>query len=103
MTATKLTLRRVHARAVLLPLRRPIVSSVGLFRDWPMILIDLYTNEGIVGRSYLEPYLKQSVRYIIPTIEDLGAGHLKGNGWRRSTRSGGHRRAASGRARRHRR
>jgi hypothetical protein len=28
-----------------------------MFRDWPMILIDLYTNEGVVGHSSLEPYL----------------------------------------------
>ena len=38
-----------------------------------MILIDLYTNEGVVGHSYLEPYLKQSMRYIVPAIEDLAA------------------------------
>jgi mandelate racemase len=55
------------------PLKRPVVSKVGLFRDWPMILIDLYTHEGVVGHSYLEPYLRQSFRYIIPAIEDLGA------------------------------
>jgi mandelate racemase len=30
-----------------------------------------YTHEGIVGRSYLEPYLKQSVKYIVPAIRDL--------------------------------
>jgi mandelate racemase len=36
-----------------------------------MILIDLYTDEGIVGHSYLEPYLKQAVRYIVLAIEDL--------------------------------
>jgi len=53
------------------PLKRPVVSKVGLFQEWPLILIDLYTNEGVVGSSYLEPYLKQSVRYIIPAIEDL--------------------------------
>jgi mandelate racemase len=53
------------------PLRRPIVSKVGSFSNWPLILIDLYTEEGVVGRSYLEPYLKQSFRYIIPAIEDL--------------------------------
>lgn len=71
MTRIQLTLKSVRARSVLVPLRRPIVSKVGLFRDWPMILLDLYTNEGIVGHSYLEPYLKQSVRYIIPAIQDL--------------------------------
>jgi len=71
MTRIQLTLKSVRARPVLVPLKRPIVSKVGLFRDWPMILLDLYTNEGVVGHSYLEPYLKQSVRYIIPAIQDL--------------------------------
>jgi mandelate racemase len=60
-------------RPVIVPLKRPVISKVGSFRDWPLILIDLYTNEGVVGRSYLEPYLKNSFRYIIPAIEDLAA------------------------------
>jgi len=71
VTAVHLTLESVRARPVVVPLKRPVVSKVGLFRDWPIILIDLYTNEGVVGHSYLEPYLKQSMRYIIPAIEDL--------------------------------
>ena len=73
MAFEKLTLRSVDVRSVLIPLKRPVVSKVGRFDQWPMILIDLLTDEGIVGRSYLEPYLKQSVRYIIPAIEDLAA------------------------------
>jgi mandelate racemase len=71
-----LTLQSIDARAVLLPLRRPIVSKVGLFGDWPLILIDLYTREGIVGRSYLEPYLKDAARSIIPLIQTLGAAQI---------------------------
>jgi len=67
----KLTLKSVAARAVLVPLRRPVVSKVGLFDAWPMILIDLLTEEGIVGRSYLEPYLKQAVPSIVSLIRDL--------------------------------
>lgn len=67
----KLTLRSVDVRAVSVPLRRPVVSKVGLFKDWPLILIDLYTHEGIVGRSYLEPYLKNAVGYIVPALRDL--------------------------------
>ena len=43
------------------------------FEDWPLILIDLHTEEGVVGRSYLEPYLKQSPRSIVPVIHDLVA------------------------------
>ena len=49
----------------------PILSKVGFFHDWPLILIDLDTEEGIVGRSYLEPYLKQAARYLVPAIMDL--------------------------------
>jgi mandelate racemase len=71
MTPDRLTLERVRVRPVLAPLNRPVVSRVGSFQHWPLILIDLYTKEGIVGRSYLEPYLKQSIRYIIPAIEDI--------------------------------
>jgi mandelate racemase len=68
-----LTLKGVQVRPVAVPLRRPIVSKVGLFKEWPLILIDLYTEEGIVGRSYLEPYLKQAARYLVPAIMDVAA------------------------------
>jgi len=71
MTVPRLTLRNVELRALSVPLKRPIVSKVGLFDRWPLILIDLHTEEGIVGRSYLEPYLERSVRYLIPAIRDL--------------------------------
>jgi mandelate racemase len=73
MTFEKLTFRSVDLRPVLVPLKRPVVSKVGLFDQWPMILIDLHTEEGVVGRSYLEPYLKSAVRYIVPAIHDLAA------------------------------
>jgi len=69
----RLTLKSATVRSVSVPLRRPVVSKVGLFREWPLILIDLYTKEGVIGRSYLEPYLKHSTRYIVPAIEDLVA------------------------------
>ena len=71
MQPKRLTLKAVDVRSVLLPLKRPVVSKVGLFDQWPMVLIDLYTHEGVVGRSYLEPYLRQSVKYLVPAIRDL--------------------------------
>jgi mandelate racemase len=67
----QLTFRSVEARPVLVPLTRPVVSRVGHFDLWPLILIDLHTEEGIVGRSYLEPYLKDAARYIVPAVHDL--------------------------------
>jgi mandelate racemase len=70
MSAT-LTLQSIDVRAVSVPLRRPVVSKVGEFREWPLILIDLHTREGVIGRSYLEPYLKAAARYVIPALLDL--------------------------------
>src|SRR6478609_2966723 len=69
--SNKLTLESIEVRAVSIPMRRPIVSKVGVYPEWPFILIDVTTKEGIVGRSYLEPYLKEAVRYIGPAIRDL--------------------------------
>jgi mandelate racemase len=71
MVFEKLTLKSVTTRPVLVPLRRPVVSRVGLFDAWPMVLIDLVTEEGIVGHSYLEPYLKQAMPSIVSLIRDL--------------------------------
>lgn len=71
MKVETLTWGEVTARPVALPLKRPIVSKVGLFDRWPLILIDLRTKEGIVGRSYVEPYLERSARYLVPAIADL--------------------------------
>jgi mandelate racemase len=68
MIAQALTWRSVKVRPVAVPLRRPIVSKVGQFDRWPLILIDLETEEGIVGRSYLEPYLEQAARSIVSAI-----------------------------------
>jgi mandelate racemase len=36
-------------------------------------LIDLVTEEGVIGRSYIEPYLVKAIRYLIPALEDLGS------------------------------
>ena len=66
-----LTLKRARVRAALVPLARPVVSRVGLFERWPLILIDAETAQGVVGRSYLEPYIAKSARYLVPAIEDL--------------------------------
>jgi mandelate racemase len=71
MTLERLTLKSVDVRPVRVPLKRPVVSKVGRFEQWPLILIDLYTAEGVIGRSYLEPYLDHSARYIVPAIRDL--------------------------------
>lgn len=69
--AIRLTLERVRVRAVSVPMRRPIVSKVGGYPQWPFVLIDLQTREGVVGRSYLEPYVHKAVKPIVGVVENI--------------------------------
>jgi mandelate racemase len=75
-----LSLHSLQIRVIEVPMRRPIVSNptVGQYRSWPFILIDLITHEGVVGHSYLEPYVTASARYIVPTIQAI-AEAIKGH------------------------
>lgn len=73
MSSTRLTLRGITARPVVLKLKRPVIAKIATITEWPMILIDLLTEEGIVGRAYLEPYVVKSMRYLVPALNDLGA------------------------------
>jgi len=53
----RLTVRRIRARGVEVPLRLPLGTSAGALRSAPLLLIDLETEEGVTGRSYLFCYL----------------------------------------------
>lgn len=68
----RLTVKRVTARPVVLRLARPIVARIATITDWPVVLVDLHTEEGIVGRSYLEPYTVRTMKYLVPAVQDLG-------------------------------
>jgi mandelate racemase len=73
MQVEKLTFKSLTARPVVLKLKRPVVARIATITEWPLILIDLHTEEGVTGRSYLEPYLVKSMRYLIPALNDLAA------------------------------
>lgn len=77
MPPPALTLSGIDARPVVVKLKRPATIRIATMSEWPLILIDLRTEEGIVGRSYLEPYVVKSMRYLVPALEDLGT-MLKG-------------------------
>jgi mandelate racemase len=77
MRSETLTLRAIEARPVVLELVRPVVARIATITDWPLILIDLHTEEGVVGRAYLEPYIVKSMKYLVPALHDLGEA-LKG-------------------------
>jgi mandelate racemase len=72
MPRAALTVRSITARPVVLRLKRPVVARIATINQWPLVLIDLLTEEGITGRSYLEPYIVNSMRYLVPALNDLG-------------------------------
>ena len=72
MQATSLTVKSIRARAVVLKLKRPVLARIATITDWPIILIDLATEEGITGRSYLEPYTVKTTRYLVSALHDIG-------------------------------
>ena len=67
-----LIVRDVTVRSVVVPLRRPLATRVGDFSRWPLVLIDITSEQGIVGRSYLAPYLSRAAAALVPVIRDLG-------------------------------
>ena len=72
MQVESLTFKSLCARPVVLKLKRPVVARIATIKEWPLVLIDLQTEEGIVGRSYLEPYVVKAMRYLIAALHDLG-------------------------------
>ncbi len=72
MQTAPLTFKGLRVRPVVLKLKRPVVARIATIVEWPLILIDLFTEEGIVGCSYLEPYIVKSMRYLVPALQDIG-------------------------------
>jgi hypothetical protein len=62
MSLETLTLKSIRARPVVLELKRPVVARIATLTNWPLILMDLYTEEGVIGPGYLEPYIRKSMR-----------------------------------------
>ena len=57
-----------------LPLRRPIVSAVGHYDKWPFIITEITLDSGVVGNSYICPYLvnyTQPIEFIIRELFGL--------------------------------
>ncbi|HEX4061923.1 MAG TPA: enolase C-terminal domain-like protein [Streptosporangiaceae bacterium] len=68
-----LTVRAVTARAVVVPMGRPLATKVGAFTEWPLLLVDVHTDQGPTGRGYLAPYTRRAALALLPALRDLGA------------------------------
>ena len=62
----QLTIREVKTSAVEVPMKYPLGTSAGTVRRAPLLLIDLETEEGVTGRTYLFCY-----RPSVPRATDM--------------------------------
>jgi mandelate racemase len=53
MSATVAAIRGVRARAVIAPILAPGEECLGVIEAAPLVLIDVATDQGITGRSYI--------------------------------------------------
>jgi mandelate racemase len=58
LNAAKLTIRALRATAVEVPMKHVLGTSGAAIRAAPLLLIDLETEEGVTGRSYLFCYMR---------------------------------------------
>ena len=77
LIVTDLTIRDIRARAVIAPLKRPVRTAVGTIPSAPLVLIDVSTEQGSVGRSYIFAYTPVTLVPLVRLIEEIGA-ELKG-------------------------
>jgi mandelate racemase len=63
----------IRARPVAAPMKRPLATSTGKVAEAALLLIDLQTDQGIVGRSYLFALGKQNLPAITRLVESMAA------------------------------
>ena len=64
---------KLRARAVSVPIKRPLQTATLLIKSAPFVLVDLETSGGIVGRSYLFCYAGALQKAVLAFLAELGA------------------------------
>jgi mandelate racemase len=78
MSKPNLTIRGITARAIDAPISRPVKNAFGVIRSAPLVLIDIETDQGITGRSYIFAYAPLTLKPLVQLISDIGSA-LTGN------------------------
>ena len=70
MTAPRLTIRSLRTTAVDIPMARPLGTSARTMRTAPFLLVDLETDEGVTGRSYLFCYVAAATQAVAAILQE---------------------------------
>jgi len=65
-------IRSLRARGVVAPMSRPLATAGGSVAKAPLALVDLETDHGVTGRSYVFCYTPLAVAPIVGLINGLG-------------------------------
>jgi mandelate racemase len=72
MSQTTPIIRSVKARAVVAPISRPVKNAFGVIEAAPLVLIDVATDQGLTGHSYIFAYTKLTLAPLVHLIEEIG-------------------------------
>jgi hypothetical protein len=72
MSKTVPTIRSVRARAVVAPIARPVKNAFGVIEAAPLVLIDVVTDQGVTGRSYIFAYSRLTLKPLVHLVEEIG-------------------------------
>jgi len=67
----------IHTTPVLAPLPRPVRTASGTIGQFPLVLIDVSTDGGVVGRAYAQVYLPELLPALNQAVANL-AGMVTG-------------------------
>src|SRR5947209_16011343 len=70
-TPAPLTVRAIRCTGVMLPMTYALGTSRGALTEAPLLLIDLDTQEGITGRSYLWSYMPAVMAAIAKLVGEV--------------------------------
>jgi mandelate racemase len=69
--APELTVRSLRVRAVELPADPPVETAAGTLTTFPLALIDLHTQEGVTGRTYVATYTPEGLAGVVAALNAL--------------------------------
>ena len=64
-------IEEIRTTPVLVPLRRPIRTASGAIPAFPVVLIDLVRDDGVVGRAYTQVYFEELLPALEVSIQSL--------------------------------
>jgi L-alanine-DL-glutamate epimerase and related enzymes of enolase superfamily len=65
-------IRGVTARGLVVPIKRPVKNAFGVIDAAPLVLIDVATDQGVTGHSYIFAYSKLTLKPLTHLIEEIG-------------------------------